>query len=130
MLNKVSANSHSISPSEFKSFFSKKHRLFSGFSQHDSQEFLRHMLEDISLEMNRVRTIPAYKELDTKNKNKVQINNEFHNLFVDREDSIVLDIFQGQLCNTFECEQCKFKTYSFEKFIDLPILLGNKLQLL
>ena len=47
-----------------------------------------------------------------------------------KADSIVLDIFQGQLCNTFECEQCKFKTYSFEKFIDLPILLGNKLQLL
>lgn len=83
------------------------------------------MLEDISLELNRVKSIPGYKELDTKNKNKLQINDEFHKLYLKREDSIVLDVFQGQLCNTFECEYCKFKTYSFEKFIDLPILLGN-----
>jgi len=126
LLNKILLNSQSISPSEFKSFFSKKHRLFSGYSQHDSQEFLRHLLEDISLDLNRVKKIPAYKELETKNKSKILLNNEFHKLFTYREDSPVLDVFQGQFCNTFECENCKYKTYSFEKFIDIPILLGKQ----
>lgn len=63
------------------------------------------MLEDISLEMNRVKTIPAYKELDNMNKNKLQINDEFQNLFFYREDNIVLDTFQGLHCNSFDCEQ-------------------------
>ena len=125
LINKILLSSQSIVPSEFKSFFSKKHKLFSGYSQHDSQEFLRHLLEDISLDMNRVKKMPSYKELDTKNKSKIKLNEEFHKLFTMREDSPVLDVFQGQFCNTFECENCKFKTYSFEKFIDIPILLGK-----
>lgn len=83
------------------------------------------MLEDISLEMNRVKIIPSYKELDTKNKNKLQINEAFHSLYMKREDSVVMDVFQGQFCNTFECENCKFKSFSFEKFIDIPILIGK-----
>jgi len=105
LLNKIASNSQSISPSDFKSFFSKKHKLFSGYSQHDSQEFLRHLLEDMTLEMNRVKAIPAYKELITKGKNKLQINEEFDNLYAKRENSVVNDVFQGQFCNTFECEK-------------------------
>lgn len=125
LICKVSSNPSSIAPSDFKSFFARKHKLFSGYSQHDSQEFLRHLLEDISLDMNRVKNMPKYKELETKGKSKLKLNEDFHNLFLKREDSVVLDAFQGQFCNTFECENCNFNSYSFEKFIDLPILLGN-----
>jgi ubiquitin C-terminal hydrolase len=111
-------------PKIFLAVFSEEHKKFKGFVQHDAQEFLRHFLEDISNEMNRVKEIPGYKELQLKNKSKINSNKAFHDLFLERENSIIVDLFYGQICNIFACESCNFKTYSFEKIMDIPILLG------
>lgn len=71
----------------------------------------------------------TFKELDTKDKPLILLNEEYHKLFIERENSVVTDVFYGQMCNIFECNECSFKTYSFEKFIDIPILLGiNRLK--
>lgn len=85
------------------------------------------MLEDISMELNRVSIVPKYEELITKGKNKLELNHDFHELFLKRENSVVIDSFYGQICNTFSCVNCNFETYSFEKFLDIPILLSTKL---
>jgi len=114
----------SISPSSLKSEIGRKFPKFSGYSQQDSQEFLRVFIEGIGKEMNRVKNIPKYKELDTKDKTKSQQNEEFHNLFIKRENSVVIDTFYGQTCNSFRCE-CGFESYAFEKFLDLPLLLSK-----
>lgn len=112
-------------PSKFITEFSNKHVKFKGFVQHDSQEFLRILLEDISNDLNRVKHVPIYKELHIRNKNKVVANKAFHELFLERENSIIIEIFYGQVCNIFACELCNHMTYSFEKIMDIPILLGN-----
>jgi ubiquitin C-terminal hydrolase len=124
LLKEISTSSYSVSPSSFKDAFGRKHRKFLGYSQHDSQELMRHLLEDISSEMNLAKS-KIFKELDTKDKYLTLLNEEYHKLFLERENSLVTDIFYGQMCNSFECNQCSFKTHSFEKFIDIPILLGN-----
>lgn len=113
----------SVAPHNFKKTFGQQHRMFSGYSQHDSQEFLRVLLEDISQELNRVTVIPKYKELDTKCSDKIKLNQEFDLLFKGREDSIVIDSFYGQTVNIFTCLDCQYETYSFEKFLDIPLLL-------
>jgi ubiquitin C-terminal hydrolase len=125
LLKEISTSNFSISPSSFKDIFGRKHRKFNNYAQHDSQEFLRHLLEDISSEMNLSRS-KVFRELDTKEKSLVVLNEDYHKLFLERENSIILDIFYGQFCNTFECNKCNYKTYSFEKFIDIPILLGKE----
>jgi ubiquitin C-terminal hydrolase len=125
LLKEISTSNYSISPSSFKDTFGRKHRKFNNYAQHDSQEFLRHLLEDISSEMNLSRS-KVFRELDTKEKSLIVLNEEYHKLFLERENSIILDIFYGQFCNTFECNKCNYKTYSFEKFIDIPILLGKE----
>jgi ubiquitin C-terminal hydrolase len=112
-------------PKHLLTSFCQKHKKFKGFVQHDSQEFLRILLEDISSDLNRVKRVPEYKELKLKNKSKLQANTAFHNLFIEREDSIIIDLFYGQVCNIFACEMCNHKTYSFEKIMDIPILLGK-----
>ena len=109
--------STSVKPSSFKSLFGSLHSIYAGYSQQDSQEFLRKLLEDISKETNRVANIPAYRELDTKNKTKEILNNEFDRLFRAREDSFVVDTFYGQFVNIFKCVECNFETFSFEKLI-------------
>lgn len=116
----------SISPSYVKSEIGKKHKKFAGYSQQDSQEFVRVFIDEISKEMNRIRkeNIPRYKELDTKDRTKSQQNEEFHKLFIQRENSIIIDTFYGQTCNTFKCE-CDYESYAWEKFLDLPLLISK-----
>ncbi len=125
IIQKSEGSRVSVSPSEFKSIFGSAHRSFLGYNQHDTQEFLRLLLEDISKELNRIINIPKYRELDTRINNKVKLNNDYDNLIKAREDSIVTDTFTSQIVNIFTCLDCNYETYSFEKYIDIPLLLDE-----
>ena len=114
---------YSISPIIFKSKFTIKHQNFS-FGQHDSIEFIRFLLEDISNETNRNTIIAPYLELNTLGKSKNTLAKEFHNLFIRRENSFIIDIFYTQLITIFRCK-CEFESYSFQKVLDIPLLLSD-----
>ena len=64
-------NNSVISPKNLKDVFSRRHDIFRGFRQHDTQEFCRIFLEDINRELNEVTEKPPYKELSTLNKTKL-----------------------------------------------------------
>ena len=121
---RYSSGSQSVTPSEFKQKFGSKHSLFRGYGQNDTQEFCRILLEDMNRELNEVKHKAPYKELTTVNKEKIVCDREFDELFRSRESSIILDSFYGQIINIFTC-RCKFKTYSFQKVLDLPLLLQS-----
>ncbi len=125
MVEKTENSRSSIAPYTFKRVFGSKHEMFSGYSQHDTQEFLRILLDDVSQEMNRVKVIPKYRELDAKIKDKVRLNTEYDKLYKERENSIVIDTFTVQLLNIFTCCECGYETYSFDKLIDIPLLLES-----
>ena len=46
--------------------------MFSGYEQHDAQEFLKALLEGINDDLSRVVTKPAYKELTADPKKNIQ----------------------------------------------------------
>ena len=117
-----SCSSSACSPYDFKSAFGSKHSMFSGYAQHDTQEFCRILLEDMNYELNEVIHPAPYKELSTLNKTKIECDKEFDEVFRKRENSLIMDVFYGQLINIFKCD-CNFETYSFEKILDLPLLL-------
>ena len=126
LCNEVSScSSTSCSPYDFKSAFGSKHSMFSGYGQHDTQEFCRILLEDMNSELNEVLHPAPYKELSTLNKSKIECDKEFDEVFRKRENSLIMDVFYGQLINIFKCE-CNFETYSFEKILDLPLLLPKE----
>ena len=118
-------NFNSISPKNFYKIFTKKHKNFLNYEQHDSVEVLRNLLEDINKELNIIETKPNYKELDTKGKSKMQQNEEYNKYFLERENSIVIEIFYSQMINIFVCKNCGFNSYSFEKILDIPLLLPD-----
>ena len=115
---------NSISPTNFKSNFCDKHKEYTR-GQHDSIEFLRTLLDDMSKEININQNISAYKELTTEGKSKEEQSKEYHNFFLSRENSIIVDIFYNQMMNIFTCA-CGFESYSFQKLLDIPLLLPNK----
>ena len=121
-----SLNSFTFSPSKFKRDFCSKHKDYN-MGQHDSIEFLRTLLDDISKEININQNISAYKELTTEGKSKEEQSKEYHNFFIGRENSIIIDIFYIQIINIFTCK-CGFESYSFQKLLDIPLLLPMKIR--
>ena len=109
-------------PTNFRKIFSGKHKEYKGYSQLDTQEFCRVLLEDMNYELNEVKNPSRYKELSTEGKSKRQCDKEFDVLFKSRENSIIIDTFYGQIINIFTCK-CGYETYSFQKVLDLPLLL-------
>lgn len=120
-----SADKSAVSPDELKSAIARKHRVYAGYSQQDSQEFIRKFLDEISQELNLVTERKPYKMLNNNNgpENKKALNAEYDKIFCDRENSIVVDTFYGQSISIFQCSECNFESYSFEKFLDIPLLL-------
>lgn len=125
MMDTINTNDNYIDITYFKNAFGKKHSTFGGYAQNDSQEFCRVLLEDISTELNEVKTKGLYKLLSTSDKKtKSERDKEFDLNFQEREKSIITDLFYAQIINTFICE-CKSITYSFQKILDFPLLLPN-----
>lgn len=122
----IYSNTSSIEPSEFKKIVSKQHPEFPefrGYSQFDTQEFCRIILEDMNNELNEIKDKIAYKELKTDGKTKSESDKEYDKLFRSRESSIIIDTFYGQFINIFICNKCKSKSFSFQKVLDLPLLM-------
>jgi ubiquitin C-terminal hydrolase len=124
ILKNYNGDSYS-SLSKFYSNFIAKHNEFSNYMQQDCLEFIRKFLEDLNQELNLIKNKPKYIELEQNNKNKITIYNEFDNNFKNREDSIIINNFYGTYINTFICKNCGFESFSFQKFLDLPLLFNN-----
>ena len=124
LCQELSNSSRAVSPTKFKEKFGLKHHLFAGYGQNDTQEFCRVLLEDMNTELNEVKKKKPYVELTTSGKSKIQCDREFDENFRGRENSIVMDSFYGQIINIFTCK-CSFKDYSFQKVLDLPLLLQS-----
>ena len=114
----------SLSPYEFKYIFAKNHSLFNNNQQHDCIEFLRILFEDLSKANNRVKEKYSYKELETHNKDIKTIIRDFHKLFLEKENSFIIDNFYIQILNTYIC-QYGFENYSFEKMIYFLLKMFN-----
>jgi len=122
LCKELSVSTRAVSPVKLKEKFGQKHHLFAGYGQNDTQEFCRILLEDMNNELNDVKKKKPYVELKTSGKSKIQCDREFDENFRGRENSIVMDSFYGQIINIFTCK-CGFKDYSFQKVLDLPLLL-------
>ncbi len=128
MMNTVNTQEKYIDISNFRYKFVEKHQTFGGFIQNDSQEFCRVLLEDLSNELNDVKTKAVYRTLtNSDKKQKIEKDEEFDKSFRERENSIIIDLFYAQLITSFIC-QCREETYSFQKILDFPLLLPENTQ--
>jgi len=124
-----------ISPSSLLQTIKRIHPEFSNNRQHDPHEFCSFFMNDLSEDLNR------RSNFSSRNKNSKMSSDGSHDAakkkkkddhyvaieswkeYVDKHDSIIVDRFQGLLCNVIMCQSCQNTSVKFEVYssLSLPI---------
>ena len=91
--------------------------------QSDALEFIRLLLDDISLDLNESKIKYSHTILSNDDdKNKLIRYKEFIDLFNSKEKSIVTELFYPVTITTYICK-CLKVNYSFQRYCDIPLLM-------
>ncbi|KAI1321451.1 CSN-associated deubiquitinating enzyme Ubp12 [Mortierella claussenii] len=117
-----------FSPREFKSTIGRFAPSFTGYHQHDSQELLAFLLDGLHEDLNRIIKKPYTEMPESKGRPDEEVANEFWQIHKARNDSIVVDLFQGQYKSTLVCPECKKVSVTFDPFmyLSLPLPISKK----
>ena len=120
---------HAGDPSDFKRTFGHKIKRFSGYNQQDSNEFIDLFLDNLNEDLNAV-TNKQYIELKEKGTNETdeQCSKRFWDNYLKRNDSIITDLFCGQMKSTVTCPHCKFINITFDPFNTLNLNIPESSQ--
>eukprot|EP00667_Euglena_gracilis_P001210 EG_transcript_1211 len=120
----------SVSPSAFKMTLSRFAPQFSGYQQHDSQELIAFLLDGIHEDLNRVKKKEFVEVKDSGGRPDAEVADEAWEGHLRRNQSIVVDLFQGQLKSTLECPVCERHSVTFDPFmyLSVPVQLASDQQ--
>ena len=110
----------SYSPMEFKRTLGRFAPSFSGYGQQDSQEFLAFLLDGLHEDLNRIVKKPYTEKPDAEDLNEIalaELADECWKLHKMRNDSIVVDLVQGQFKSTVVCPVCAKVGEKFEMLL-------------
>ncbi|XP_065841629.1 ubiquitin carboxyl-terminal hydrolase 8-like [Oscarella lobularis] len=118
----------SITPRDFKLAMSRFAPQFSGYDQQDSQELLAFLLDGLHEDLNAVRDKPYIEEEDNSDMTDEQAARISWENHLRRNQSIIVDLFQGQFKSTVACSYCGKKSVTFEAFmyLSLPLKASRK----
>ena len=116
-----------ILPKSFRITFCKKTGLFLNNEQQDSQEFLIGLLDNLHEDLNRI-TNKKYQELEEQRKNESdeEASQRWWNYYKSRENSIIVDLFQGQYKSTIKCLKCGKTSTSYDTYMSLGLPIPNQ----
>ncbi|KAG8754786.1 CSN-associated deubiquitinating enzyme Ubp12 [Serendipita sp. 396] len=118
--------SYAFAPREFKQQLQRFAPQFSGYAQHDTQEFLAFLLDGLHEDLNRVLQKPYVENPDWNgggDKELVQHAITAWDGYKKRNDSVIVDLFQGQYKSTLVCPECEKVSITFDPFMYLTLPL-------
>lgn len=112
-----------ISPSKLKHVIGRFRDAFSGYEQQDSHELIYAMLDGIHEDLNRIVDKPITDSVEGDGTNDSQTAIESWKRYKMRNDSIVVDIFDGLVRSRLICPDCNSTTIVFDPYrsITMPI---------
>jgi ubiquitin carboxyl-terminal hydrolase 4/11/15 len=98
---------------------------FGGYNQHDSQELLAFLLDGLHEDLNRVKEKKYVEALGDEDDQRPEdvIAEETWAYHKARNDSIIVDNFQGMYKSTLECVDCGKSSVKFDPFMYLSVPL-------
>lgn len=114
-----------VAPRLFKSKLARFAPQFSGYNQHDSQELLAFLLDGLHEDLNRVKCKPYVEAKDGDGRPDGEVADEYWQNHLARNDSIIVDVCQGQYKSTLVCPLCKKVSVTFDPFMYLSLPLPS-----
>ena len=114
-------------PAEFKKTLGDKVKMFRGFGQQDSNEFMNFFIDYLNEDLNGTTQKP-YVQLESKKPDETdeECAKRFWECNLRRNDSIITDLFCGQYKSTIICPECGNINITFDPFNTLTLPLVNK----
>ncbi len=94
---------------------------FSGYAQQDSSEVLAFLLDGLHEDLNRVLNKPATQPVDSNDRLDAVVAAEAWERHLQRNQSIIVDILQGQLKSRLVCPLCARVSITFDPFMTLAV---------
>ncbi|KAJ3025872.1 ubiquitin carboxyl-terminal hydrolase, partial [Rhizophlyctis rosea] len=113
----------SIQPRLFKNTIGRFNSMFQGYGQQDSQELLQSLLDGLHEDLNRIKKKPYIEVPDMDDKPDEEIAQTLWDIHSKRNDSVIVDHFQGQYKSRLQCPECGKLSITFDPymFLSLPI---------
>ena len=120
-------NSEKLNPINFlRTFFKINKSLYAGM-QHDAQEFLSIVLDNLHEDLNRINKKPYVLLEEQKEYEKDEEASErFWKNYKMRDDSIIVDLFHGQFKSKISCMDCNNVSINYDPFIFLGLPIPEK----
>ncbi|CAM8995947.1 unnamed protein product [Rhodiola kirilowii] len=122
-----SSGRNAVAPRVFKGKLGRFAPQFSGYNQHDSQELLAFLLDGLHEDLNRVKQKPYIETKDYDGRPDKEVADECWMNHKARNDSIIVDICQGQYKSTLVCPDCGKISITFDPFMYLSLPLPSTL---
>ena len=90
-----------------KAAVSSVNHMFSGYAQHDSQEFFSFLVDGIHEDLNRIKKKPYVETVESKGRKDEIVAKESWIAYTKRNQSIIVDMMTGQYKSKVVCPDCK-----------------------
>ncbi|KAL8573322.1 hypothetical protein ACOMHN_032784 [Nucella lapillus] len=126
-----SGTSKAVAPLKIRWTIGKYAPRFNGFQQHDSQEFLSFLLDGLHEDLNRVHRKPYVELKDSSNRPDQEVAREQWENHLLRNQSVIVDLFHGQLRSKVRCKECSTVSTTFDpySYLTLPLPMDSCIHL-
>ena len=116
-----------INPEVFVKTFKKLKSQFAGSRQQDAQEFLSVLLDQLHEDLNRITDKPYIELLEKQpDEDDLTASKRWWDLHKKREDSIIIDLFNGQFKSETICQECGKSSITYDPFLSLCVPFPKK----
>ncbi|KAL5474915.1 hypothetical protein EMCRGX_G026942 [Ephydatia muelleri] len=123
-----SGEQQSFAPERLKDVIEKRHPNYDGLMQHDAHEFMSLLLDGLHEDLNRVTMKPLTEAVVSDGQSDVEVAKQAWKVHRMRNDSFLVDFFQGQFRSTLVCSECSKVSVTFDPFMTMSVPIPNNLR--
>lgn len=105
-----------VTPRGLKQVIGEFNPRFSGYAQQDSSELLSFLLDGLHEDLNRVLQKPQTQPVESNGRPDAIVAQESWNRHLQRNQSVIVDLCQGQYKSCVVCPKCHKQSVTFDPF--------------